>query len=81
VLAAVGMTLLCTGPVRRVFKFVMEPELNWFFRADPADAARRRENATADASPDASDGSRQQAEASETAASGAGAGRSSSTHG
>lgn len=84
VLAAVGMTLLCTAPVRRTFKFVMEPELNWFFRADPADAARRREKATADAPPAAA-GSRQQnggdaaheaAAVQDAAPRGAGAGRS-----
>lgn len=42
VLAAVGMTLLCTGPVRRGFRFLLEPRMEWFFRREtdaPADAA------------------------------------------
>ncbi|MGW0915902.1 acyltransferase family protein [Streptomyces sp. NPDC002784] len=43
VLAAAGVTLLCTAPVRRVFRAVMEPEMKWAFRRDPAEAARERE--------------------------------------
>ncbi|WP_206323361.1 acyltransferase family protein [Streptomyces sp. HNM0574] len=43
VLAAVMMTLLCTAPVRKVFRFAMEPEMKWFFRPDPAAEARKRE--------------------------------------
>ncbi|MEU0967399.1 acyltransferase family protein [Streptomyces sp. NPDC005917] len=31
--AAVVVTLLCTPPVRRVFRFVMEPRMDWAFRA------------------------------------------------
>ncbi|GAA2389409.1 acyltransferase family protein [Streptomyces glaucosporus] len=41
VAAAVG-TLLCTGPVQRTFRFVMEPRMAWFFRKDAAEAARER---------------------------------------
>lgn len=36
-LAAVAVTLLCTSPVRRVFRFVMEPDMNWAFRRDAAE--------------------------------------------
>ncbi|MEU9450234.1 acyltransferase family protein [Streptomyces sp. NPDC048277] len=31
--AAVAVTLLCTPPVRRVFRFVTEPRMEWAFRA------------------------------------------------
>ncbi len=34
-LAVAMMTVLCTGPVQRAFKFVMEPKMAWFFREDP----------------------------------------------
>ncbi|MDJ1133413.1 acyltransferase family protein [Streptomyces iconiensis] len=44
ILAAVMMTLLCTAPVRRVFRGLMEPKMAWFFRPDPAAAARAREH-------------------------------------
>ncbi|MBC2900971.1 acyltransferase family protein [Streptomyces cupreus] len=43
VLAAVGVTLLCTSPVRRAFRFVMEPDMKWAFRRDAAELARERE--------------------------------------
>ncbi|SCK15725.1 Fucose 4-O-acetylase [Streptomyces sp. SceaMP-e96] len=36
------VTLLCTTPVQRVFRFAMEPKMRWAFRAEPrtgADAA------------------------------------------
>ncbi|MFE1857797.1 acyltransferase family protein [Streptomyces anandii] len=33
-LAATGVTLLCTPPVRRVFRFAMEPAMEWAFRPD-----------------------------------------------
>jgi fucose 4-O-acetylase-like acetyltransferase len=36
VVAAAAVTLLCTGPVRRVFRCVMEPGMDWAFRRDPA---------------------------------------------
>ncbi|AXG76450.1 acyltransferase family protein [Streptomyces paludis] len=34
VLAAAAVTLLCTPPVRRVFRFALEPEMAWAFRKD-----------------------------------------------
>jgi fucose 4-O-acetylase-like acetyltransferase len=43
VLAAVMVTLLCTAPVRRVFRFVMEPRMDWAFKRDAAGPARERE--------------------------------------
>ncbi|MFJ8531990.1 acyltransferase family protein [Streptomyces sp. NPDC093591] len=45
VVAAVVVTLLCTPPVRRVLRFVVEPDLRWLFRRDapgPAEADRER---------------------------------------
>ncbi|WP_086735087.1 acyltransferase family protein [Streptomyces glaucescens] len=41
-LAAAGVTLLCTGPVRRVFRCAVEPGMDWAFRRDAAEAARER---------------------------------------
>ncbi|MEU7471560.1 acyltransferase family protein [Streptomyces sp. NPDC044984] len=43
VLAAVVVTLLCTAPVRRVFRFAMEPRMEWAFKRDAAELARERE--------------------------------------
>ncbi|MBG0855267.1 acyltransferase family protein [Streptomyces spinoverrucosus] len=43
VLAAVAVTLLCTAPVRRVFRGVMEPRVAWAFREDAVREARERE--------------------------------------
>jgi fucose 4-O-acetylase-like acetyltransferase len=43
VLAAVAVTLLCTSPVRRLFRFAMEPKMDWAFKRDAADLARGRE--------------------------------------
>ncbi|MEU3514704.1 acyltransferase family protein [Streptomyces sp. NPDC006654] len=40
--AGAGVTLLCTGPVRRVFRFAMEPRMDWAFRRDVVEAARER---------------------------------------
>ncbi|GAA2956386.1 acyltransferase family protein [Streptomyces enissocaesilis] len=40
---AVAVTLMCTPPVRRLFRWAMEPEMNWAFRRDPAEEARQRE--------------------------------------
>jgi len=40
-----AVTLLCTPPVRRVFKFVMEPEMRWAFRRDAVEVARERDTA------------------------------------
>ncbi|MGW3512790.1 acyltransferase family protein [Streptomyces sp. NPDC000994] len=45
VLAATVITLLCTRPVRRVFRCVMEPEMKWAFRQDAGDQARERREA------------------------------------
>ncbi|MCD7439930.1 acyltransferase family protein [Streptomyces lincolnensis] len=47
VLAAAAVTLLCTAPVRRVFRFAMEPDMNWAFKRDAAEVARGREQRTA----------------------------------
>ncbi|MEU9151278.1 acyltransferase family protein [Streptomyces sp. NPDC048417] len=38
--AAVTVTLLCTPPVRRVFRFVMEPTMEWAFRAREGQAVQ-----------------------------------------
>jgi hypothetical protein len=35
VIAATLVTALCTSPVRRVFRFAMEPRMEWAFKADP----------------------------------------------
>lgn len=51
VLAAVMMTVLCTSPVRRVFGFVMEPKMEWFFRGDAGEQARAREKGAVSAAP------------------------------
>ncbi|WND23994.1 acyltransferase family protein [Streptomyces janthinus] len=40
--AAVVVTALCTPPVRRLFRCVMEPEMAWVFRRDARDQARER---------------------------------------
>ncbi|MFI9598323.1 acyltransferase family protein [Streptomyces sp. NPDC052043] len=45
VLAAAVITLLCTRPVRRVFRCVMEPEMKWAFRRDAGEQARERREA------------------------------------
>jgi fucose 4-O-acetylase-like acetyltransferase len=42
VLAATAVTVLCTRPVRRVFRFAMEPAMEWAFRQDAAEQARDR---------------------------------------
>ncbi|HWM40734.1 MAG TPA: acyltransferase family protein [Streptomyces sp.] len=42
-MAAALITVLCTPPVRRAFRFAMEPKMPWAFRQDPAAAARHRE--------------------------------------
>ncbi|WP_420035549.1 acyltransferase family protein [Streptomyces sp. cg28] len=36
------ITALCTPPVQRAFRFVMEPKMEWAFRRDAAEVARRR---------------------------------------
>jgi hypothetical protein len=45
-LAAIAVTLLCTSPVRRVFRFAMEPDMNWAFRKDATDVAPVRARTT-----------------------------------
>nr|WP_234311890.1 acyltransferase family protein [Streptomyces griseus] len=47
VLAGVVVTLLCTKPVQRVFRFAMEPKMEWAFKRDAAELAREREKAGA----------------------------------
>ncbi|MEU6388567.1 acyltransferase family protein [Streptomyces sp. NPDC046939] len=42
VIAGGVVTLLCTPPVQRVFRFVMEPKMEWAFRRDAAQVARGR---------------------------------------
>ncbi|MET8448283.1 acyltransferase family protein [Streptomyces sp. NPDC005209] len=42
-LAAATVTLLCTRPVRRVFRFAMEPKMEWAFKQDAAELARERQ--------------------------------------
>ncbi|MFI7240687.1 acyltransferase family protein [Streptomyces qinglanensis] len=49
-LAAVMMTVLCTPWVTRLFKFVIEPKMDWFFKRDPGAMARKREAGTTPAS-------------------------------
>ncbi|MGP3978437.1 acyltransferase family protein [Streptomyces sp. 8N114] len=43
-LAAAMMTVLCTPWVTRMFKFIIEPKMDWFFKRDPGAMARRRES-------------------------------------
>ncbi|MFF1682659.1 acyltransferase family protein [Streptomyces sp. NPDC058256] len=40
--AAAGVTLLCTPPVQRVFRFAMEPRMEWAFKRDATELARER---------------------------------------
>ncbi|MCM2578437.1 acyltransferase family protein [Streptomyces meridianus] len=42
VFAAALVTSLCTPPVQRMFRFAMEPRMEWAFRKDPAGTARSR---------------------------------------
>lgn len=46
-LAGVLVTLLCTPPVQRVFRFAMEPKMPWAFRRDAVREARERTNSQA----------------------------------
>ncbi|WUC36967.1 acyltransferase family protein [Streptomyces sp. NBC_00557] len=41
-LAGAAVTVLCTKPVQRVFRFAMEPRMEWAFKQDAAEVARRR---------------------------------------
>ncbi|MFB7651288.1 MULTISPECIES: acyltransferase family protein [unclassified Streptomyces] len=43
VLAASVITLLCTKPVQRALRFVVEPKMEWAFKRDAGDTARARE--------------------------------------
>ncbi|MZD10701.1 acyltransferase family protein [Streptomyces sp. SID5785] len=47
-LAVTGVTLLCTEPVRRVFRPVVEPAMAWAFRPTRRERERERERAAAD---------------------------------
>jgi fucose 4-O-acetylase-like acetyltransferase len=42
VVAAAVVTVLCTPPVRRIFRFAMEPKMEWAFKKDAAQLARER---------------------------------------
>jgi fucose 4-O-acetylase-like acetyltransferase len=46
VLAAAVITLLCTPPVQRMFRFAMEPKLEWAFKRDATELARERGRTT-----------------------------------
>ncbi|MCX5530026.1 acyltransferase family protein [Streptomyces sp. NBC_00006] len=39
-IAATVITALCTPPVQRAFRFVMEPKMEWAFKRDAAEVAR-----------------------------------------
>lgn len=41
-LAAAIITVLCTPPVQRMFRFAMEPRMEWAFRRDATELARER---------------------------------------
>ncbi|MER6140233.1 acyltransferase family protein [Streptomyces sparsogenes] len=43
--AATVVTLLCTPPVQRLFRFAIEPKMEWAFRKDPGEQARSRSSA------------------------------------
>ncbi|WP_026328647.1 acyltransferase family protein [Streptomyces sulphureus] len=43
VMAAVMMTVLCTPPVVKCFKWLIEPKMEWFFKHDAAAEARKRQ--------------------------------------
>ncbi len=45
--AAALITVLCTPPIQRIFRFAMEPRMAWAFREDPAATARQRVETTA----------------------------------
>ncbi len=42
VLAAAAVTALCSKPVQRTLRCVVEPKMAWAFRQDPAETARER---------------------------------------
>ncbi|MFE3651644.1 acyltransferase family protein [Streptomyces sp. NPDC059101] len=41
-IAGTIVTLLCTPPVQRIFRFAMEPKMAWAFKPDPVGMARQR---------------------------------------
>ncbi|MDT0459764.1 acyltransferase family protein [Streptomyces sp. DSM 41527] len=41
-IAGTVITLLCTPPVQRIFRFAMEPKMTWAFKKDPVGEARGR---------------------------------------
>ncbi|PBC84068.1 Fucose 4-O-acetylase [Streptomyces sp. 2224.1] len=41
-IAGTVITLLCTPPVQRIFRFAMEPKMTWAFKKDPVGMARGR---------------------------------------
>ncbi|WP_443058265.1 acyltransferase family protein [Streptomyces sp. NBC_00820] len=43
VLFGIAVTLLCTPPVQRIFRFAMEPKMEWAFKRDAAELARERQ--------------------------------------
>ncbi|MER6689031.1 acyltransferase family protein [Streptomyces minutiscleroticus] len=45
VFATAVITLLCTPPVQRVFRFAMEPRMEWAFKRDAAEPDRRADTA------------------------------------
>ncbi|MFF6995043.1 acyltransferase family protein [Streptomyces sp. NPDC008313] len=45
VFAAALITALCTPPVQRLFRFAMEPKMEWAFKRDAAELARERSRA------------------------------------
>ncbi|MFJ7071548.1 acyltransferase family protein [Streptomyces sp. NPDC098781] len=45
--AATAVTLLCTPPVRRALRFVVEPDLGWLFRRETPEPARDRDRVAA----------------------------------
>ncbi|MFD4410024.1 acyltransferase family protein [Streptomyces sp. NPDC058466] len=49
VVAAALVTALCTVPVQRIFRFAMEPRMEWAFKRDATELARERERARAKA--------------------------------
>ncbi|MEU6825668.1 acyltransferase family protein [Streptomyces atriruber] len=46
VVAASVVTVLCTPPVQRMFRFAMEPKMEWAFKRDAAQLARERAKST-----------------------------------
>ncbi|MEV6318291.1 acyltransferase family protein [Streptomyces sp. NPDC051776] len=42
IIAAAVVTVLCTRPVQRMFRFAMEPRMEWAFKKDAAELARDR---------------------------------------